>query len=107
MLDSTHGMAENLMKLYVTHMSRLRDTWGGLTGIKVLSSVTIRYRILFYMVNCAIKLVCKQESGGVLLTNEMASNKLGVVEATITMVLVKKNLHKKLVGKTAEGYIRR
>ena len=42
MLGLTHGTAEHLISLYVTPKLRLLDTWGGLAGIKFLSSVIVR-----------------------------------------------------------------
>ena len=53
----------------------------------------------------AVRLVCERESGGVLLPNEMASDKTGIMEETATTVLAKKHPHKKLFpGSTLEVY---
>ena len=43
MLDLTRGTAEILMDSYMISMPQIRDTWGGLSGIKVLSSVTVHH----------------------------------------------------------------
>ena len=43
-----------------------------------------------------VRFACKRESGGVLLPNKSASNKMGIMEETSATVLAIKHPHKKL-----------
>ena len=51
MIKWTRGTADILMNLYIIHTPRLRDTWGVLAGINLLSSITVCFQTLFYVEN--------------------------------------------------------
>ena len=49
----TLGIMDCLTKSYVNPMPRLRDTWRGISGIKIRNNVIVHSWTLFYVENCA------------------------------------------------------
>ena len=55
MPDSPLGTGERLMDSFATPTPRLRDTWGGITGLKIQSNTIAHFQNLFYMESCFIR----------------------------------------------------
>ena len=97
MLKSTHETAERLIKLYVTPTPRLREAWVGLSGIKVLISITVCSWTLFYVVNC-VRLsdsFVNMSRGEVYHPTKCRFYKTVIMEETAVTVLEKEHPHKK------------
>ena len=98
MLRSTRGTVERLMNYYVTPTPWLQGNRERLMGIKVQSRIIVLYQIFFpsEKLHDTVRFACKRDSGGVLLLNKSASNKMGIMEETAATVLAIKHPHKKL-----------
>ena len=85
MPDSLCGIIEILTNLYFTPNLRQRGTWGGIVRIKMRSNIIVRYLTLSYAENCAslLDFFVKQELGGVLQPNKLASDKKVIMEETV------------------------
>ena len=84
----------------MTLTPRIRGTCGELTGSKARSNIILHFRILLYVEKFArqsdLSPNRKQGGGRGVQPNKLASNRTGVINETVTYVVLGGNMHKKI-----------
>ena len=53
MPESLLGVVDRLTKSFETPTPQLKDTWGGIVGLKMHNNIIVHFQTLFYVENCA------------------------------------------------------